>query len=425
MKSTTKRGARTAVLLGGLSAAMLLGASTTGALAATPAPAPAKPNNSTCPAEEGVTPTSVTLGDFIPKTGPAAATFIDADKAVALRVAQENAKGGVNGRKINVIVYDDQANAQTQTTMATKALQSDHIFGLVMTSAVDSAFPTFKANNVPVTGFNALAMGTDRNAFGATGVPSTQYVTTATMQKLKSAGVTSAAIVSHNTPGATNSARLQTIAATAEGVKQGLVIFDEPQGTHDATSTALRIKNSGADGAYLTMFTDGVVSIVQALKQQGVNLKSINGAGIADPAVIAKSGAALEGVNAQLTVVPIGVPGHPAVRTYANGMKAAGANPYSSISPVGFAAADLMITGLKLAGQCPTREKFISALRNVSKYTAGGLLPAPISFKPGLLPNGTPVKCAWFVTVQNGQPVPDKAPTCGKIVDISNGQVVG
>ncbi len=412
-----------ALMVGALGVTVVAGLIATPALAATAPPAPG--GNSACPAEEGVTPTSVTIGDFIPKTGPAAATFIDADKAVALRVAQENAKGGVFGRKINIIVYDDQANGQTQTTMATKALQQDHIFGLVMTSATDSAYPTFKANNVPVTGFNSLPMATDRNAFSATGVPSTQYVNTATMEKLKSLGVTSAAIISHNTPSAANSARLQNIAAAAAGVKQGLLILDEAQGTHDATSTALRIKNSGADGAYLTMFTDGVVSIVQALRQQGVSLKGINGAGIADPAVINKAGGALEGVNAQLAVVPIGVPGHPPVRTYANGMKAAGANPYASIAPVGFAAADLMIYGLKLAGPCPTREKFISALRNVTNYTASGLLPAPISFKPGLLPNGNPVKCAWFVTVQNGQPVPDKAATCGKLVDVTTGQVVG
>ena len=420
-----KRTSARVLMVGALGVTVVAGLIATPALAATPTPAPTKQNNAACPAEEGITPTSITIGDFIPKTGPAAATFVDADKAVALRVAQENAKGGVNGRKINIIVYDDQANGQTQTTMAAKALQQDHIFGLVMTSATDSAYPTFKANNVPVTGFNSLPMATDRNAFSAVGAPSTQYVNTATMEKLKSLGVTSAAIISHNTPSAANSAKLQNIAAAAAGVKQGLLILDEPQGTHDATSTALRIKSSGADGAYLTMFTDGVVSIVQALKQQGVNLKGINGAGIADPAVIAKSGGALEGVNAQLSTVPIGVPGHPAVRTYANGMKAAGATPYASIAPVGFAAADLMIYGLKLAGPCPTREKFISALRNVSSYNAAGLLPAPISFKPGLLPNGNPPKCAWFVTVQNGQPVPDKAATCGKIVDISTGQIVG
>ena len=417
-----KRTRSRALMVGALSATVVAGLISTPALAASPAPVV---NKASCPAENGITPTSILIGDFMPRLGPAAPTFIDADKAVALRISQENARGGVFGRKISVNVYDDQANGQTQTTMATKAVEGDKIFGLIMTSATDSAYPYFKANNVPVTGFNSLPMATDRNAFSATGTPSTQYVTTAIQEKLKTLGVTSVALISHNSPSAANSARLQVVSAAASGVKNPLLILDETQGTHDATSTALRIKNSGADGAFLTMYTDGVVSIVQALKQQGVNLKGINGAGIADPVIIAKSGGALEGVNATLSTVPIGVPGHPAVRTFANGMKAAGANPYGSITGVGFVAADLMIAGLKLAGICPTREKFISALRNVDNYKGGGMLPVPISFKPGLLPNGSPVKCSWFVTVLNGQPVPDKAPTCGSIVEIATGKVVG
>jgi branched-chain amino acid transport system substrate-binding protein len=410
------------VMLGAIGATVVAGLITTPALAASPAPVV---NKASCPAENGITPSSILIGDFMPRLGPAAPTFIDSDKAVVLRFAQENAKGGVYGRKLMVNVYDDQANGQIQSTMATKAVEGDKVFAIIMTSATDSAYPYFKAANVPVTGFNSLPMATDRNAFSAVGVPSTQYVSTGTMEKLKSLGVTGAAIISHNSPSAANSARLQSIAAGAAGVKNPLLILDEVMGTHDATSTALRVKNSGADGAYLTMYTDGVVSIVQSLKQQGVNLKGINGAGIADPAVIAKSGGALEGVNAQSQTVPIGVPGHPAVRTFANGMKAAGANPYGSITGVAFTAADLMITGLKLAGPCPTREKFISALRNVDNYKGGGMLPAPISFRPGLLPNGTPNKCTWFITVLSGQPVPDKAATCGKIVEIATGQVVG
>ena len=416
-----KRIGSRAMIVSAIGATFVAGLISTPALAASPAPVI---NKASCPAVDGVTPSSILIGDFLPRLGPAAPTFIDADKAVVLRIAQENAKGGVYGRRINVNVYDDQANGQIQTTMATKAVEGDKVFGIIMTSATDSAYPYFKAANVPVTGFNSLPMATDRNAFSAVGVPSTQYVSTGTMDKLKSVGVTSVAIVSHNSPSAANSARLQAIAATASGVKNPLLILDETMGTHDATSTALRIKNSGADGAYFTMYTDGVVSIAQALKQQGISLKGINGAGIADPVIIAKSGGALEGVNAQSQTVPIGVPGHPAVRTFANGMKAAGANPYGSITGVAFTAADLMITGLKLAGPCPTREKFISALRNVDNYKGGGMLPAPISFRPGLLPNGTPNKCTWFITVLNGQPVPDKAATCGKIVEISTGQVV-
>ena len=96
-----------------------------------------------------MTASTIKLGFFSPKTGPAASNFAGGEQAARLRVAQENAKGGINGRKIELIGYDDQANAATQITVANKALDSDHIFGLVMTSANDAAFPTSKSQNVP------------------------------------------------------------------------------------------------------------------------------------------------------------------------------------------------------------------------------------------------------------------------------------
>ena len=39
-----------------------------------------------------------------------------------------------------------------------------------------------------------------------------------------------------------------------------------------------------------------------------------------------------------------------------------------------------MIKGLELAGRNPTRSSFISNLRKLSKYNAGGLLPNSVSF---------------------------------------------
>lgn len=413
-------------MIGGLGIAVALGVSVTGATAA-PTPKPAG-TPVACPAEEGITPTSIKIGYFSPKTGPAAANFSGGTEAAALRVAQENAKGGIFGRKVEIINYDDQSNAAIQVSQATKALQGDHVFGIVITTATDAAFPAFKAANVPVTGFNAIAMSTDRNAFSATGPTSLGVVNTAVLERLKQGGATNVALIAHNSPsaasGMTNTSK--TLAPSGTGLKQALLILDEPQGAHDATSTALRVKSSGADGVYMSMFTDGVVSIAQAMNQQGVKPKAVIGAGVIDPAIIAKAGSALEGViGATYGTVPAGVPGKPGVRTYVNGMKAAGINPYQATAPVAFAGADLMMLGLKLAGKCPTRQGFIDALRKVTKYDAGGLIPQKISFGPGLTPNGDPVKCSWYVTVKNGQPVPDPKATCGVLVNTATGQVVG
>jgi len=425
MNATSMRHRRSAFVVGGVGAALVISLAGAGANLASAATTPAP---TSCPTEEGVTPTSIKLGFFSPRTGPAAANFSGGEEAARLRVAQENAKGGVFGRKIELVGFDDQSNAAIQVSQATKALQNDHVFGIIMTSATDAAFPAFKSANVPVTGFNAIAMSTDRNAFSATGPNSTGVVNTAILERLKAGGATNVALIAHNSPSAASGMQntSKILGPSGTGLKQALLILDEPQGAHDATSTALRVKNAGADGVYMSMFTDGVVSIVQAMNQQGVKPKAVLGTGVIDPAVISKAGNALEGmIGATYGTVPAGVPGRPGVRTYVNGMKAAGINPYQATAPVAFAATDLMMKGLKLAGPCPTRQKFIDALRKVTNYDAGGLIPEKISFTPGLTPNGNPVKCSWFVTVKNGQAVPDAKATCGVLVNTTTGQVVG
>ena len=101
---------RSTALAVGASASLLL-AITANAASAAPTPAPSRAtSNASCPAAPGVTPTSVTIGWIGSKSGPAATTFIGASEGAQLRVDQQNAKGGVNGRKLVLKVYDDQTN---------------------------------------------------------------------------------------------------------------------------------------------------------------------------------------------------------------------------------------------------------------------------------------------------------------------------
>jgi len=430
MFTNTHARGRTAALAAGASASLLLAAFANGAAAA-PTPAPTKATtNASCPTTPGVTPTTVNFGWIGPKTGAAAANYIASSEAAQLRVDQENAKGGVNGRKIVYKVYDDQSSPSGQITAVQKAIQSDNIFGLTAQTNTTSMYATLKDQGIPVTGFSNPAFGTDRNAFGDNGATLSSnpaLAGTGVLEKLKQMGVTKLANINHVSTGASASGNATAgLIPYVDGLTQVLRIADEPQGTHDATSTALRIKNSGADGAILVMFIDGAISIMQALKQQGVNLKGVSIVGLSDPSVLKSSNGALEGaLGTNYGTVPVGV-NNRAVKTFAAGMKAAGLNPYSSAAPQGYLGADLFIKGLKLAGKCPTRESFITNLRNLTSYDGAGLLPEKISFKgPGLMPNGNPATCTWYMIAKGTDLVPDAKPTCGgKIIDTSTGKVV-
>jgi len=405
-----------------MGAALMFSLTANGASAA-PTPKPKATPVVKCAATPGVDASSISLGYMMPRTGPAAPTFAGADKAAQLRIDQENAKGGINGRKIRLTVYDDMASGGQQTVQAQKAV-GENIFGLLSTSSTDAMFAYLKSQNIPVTGFNANAMSTDRNAFSATGVVSPLYTSTANMERLKLNGVTKVANINHASPSAASSSNGWSKAMDASGLTEVLRIADEQVGAHDATSTALRIRNSGADGVIANMYVDGAISVAQGLKAQNVTPKGVIVAGLVDPAYIAKANGTLDGsIGSTYGAVPPGI-NKPAVRTFINGMKAGGLNPYGAIAPVGYLSADLMIKGLKLAGKCPTRANFITNLRALKSYDGNGLLPEKISFAPGITPNGTPVKCSWFVVVKNGALVPDAKPTCGSIVETATGKVV-
>ena len=417
---------RSAFVIGGLSAAMVVSVAATGASAA-PTPAPSKATSTaSCPSTPGVTPTTVNYGYISSRTGPAANTFSGAEEAARLRIAQENAKGGVYGRKIIMKGYDDQTNPSTQVSVVQQAI-GDNNFGVSTATSTVSGYPTLKDQNIPVTGFNAQSFGQDRNAFGVTGPTLPPGIASiGLIQKLQKLGVTRIANINHVSAGASASGNNTSAAIKlVPGVVESLRIADSPQSTHDATSEALRIKNSQSDGLIYVGFVEGGVSIAQAMAQQGVKLKGMSITGLSDPAQLKTTGSALDGaIGTGAGTVPVGV-NNAAVRTYANGMKAAGLNPYSTYAPIGYLGADLFIRGLKEAGPCPTRQKFIDSLRKVTNYNGGGLLPDKVSFTPGLTPNGDPISCGWYLTAQGNQLIPDKAATCGATyIDTATGKVV-
>src|SRR5206468_8807975 len=63
----------------------------------------------------GVTDKAVTLGYISSQTGVASPTHKNAHKSCQARVDAENAKGGVNGRKINLEIIDDASSGANLT----------------------------------------------------------------------------------------------------------------------------------------------------------------------------------------------------------------------------------------------------------------------------------------------------------------------
>ncbi|MGF7237435.1 MAG: ABC transporter substrate-binding protein [Frankia sp.] len=85
----------------------------------------------------------------------------------------------------------------------------------------------------------------------------------------------------------------------------------------------------------------------------------------------------------------------------------------NEIAIAGWLDTDLTLTGLAAAGPCPTRATFVTGLRNITRYNAGGLLVTPVNLKTNF---GQLNLCYTFVKIAptgTSWQVDKPAPRCG------------
>jgi len=73
----------------------------------------------------------IKVGFFAPLTGFAAADGTSAKNAVMLAVEKVNSSGGINGNKIELIVYDDRHNPKESVAIANKLIEKDKVVAVV------------------------------------------------------------------------------------------------------------------------------------------------------------------------------------------------------------------------------------------------------------------------------------------------------
>ena len=94
----------------------------------------------------------IKIGFNAPLTGFAAFDGNSALVGAKLAVSDANAKGGINGEKLELVVYDDQASAKEATPVATKLVEEDQVVGAVSGSysaATRATAGIFQSAGVP------------------------------------------------------------------------------------------------------------------------------------------------------------------------------------------------------------------------------------------------------------------------------------
>jgi branched-chain amino acid transport system substrate-binding protein len=102
--------------------------------------------------QQGVTDTEVVLGDILPLTGPPALLGVAHNIGVKLAIAEANAAGGINGRKLRLISEDDGYVVSRTLQGVRKLVTVDKVFALTSLSGSaqgQAALPLVKELGVP------------------------------------------------------------------------------------------------------------------------------------------------------------------------------------------------------------------------------------------------------------------------------------
>jgi branched-chain amino acid transport system substrate-binding protein len=377
---------------------------------------------------QGVSAKSLTVGVVASLTGPLASEGILINKSFDAAIAAQNAKGGVDGRKITLVTEDD-AGTSTQNLSAAQSLVEEHhaLVVVELTSFLPDSIQYLYSNKIPVvTPCNNTVPGTEpyTNSFCDTGSwdPNPNDYSTTYGKTLKSLGVKHVGSLGLQISAASQAvASDATESAHAEGLTGGYLNQTVVIGTTDWTPYILAMKAAGVDGYVGPLDAGDNIAFYQAAEAQGLKLKAVMVNAFNESFVQSPSVSEDQGVYGVAEFAP------PQLKSAGALAEDAVLRKYAHIDyPAGFDESHgyvtglLTIEGLQVAGQQPTRSSYISNLRNVTSWTADGLEPEPVDFKTVFghnMPSMGNGSCIWLLQIQGHSFHPvDTKPICGATI---------
>jgi branched-chain amino acid transport system substrate-binding protein len=243
----------------------------------------------------------VKIGAVLSVTGPASFLGDPEKKTLDIYVEALNAKGGVNGQKIQVITYDDGADANAARTFATRLIEEDKVVAMVggtTTGSTLAMMPAFDDAQIPfisLAGAIQIVQPVRKWTFKT---PHTDRMACEKIfADLKRRNLTTIALIS-GTDAFGKSMRDQCVAvAPGAGIK---IAHEESYGPRDSDMTPqlTNIRNTaGVQAVVNPGFGQGPAIVTRNYRQLGIALPLYQSHGVASKQFIDLAGPAAEGVR--------------------------------------------------------------------------------------------------------------------------------
>ena len=243
----------------------------------------------------------IKIGAVLAVTGPASFLGDPEKKTLEMYVEAINAKGGVNGQKLQLVIYDDGGDANNARTFATRLVEEDKIVAMVggtSTGSTLAMIPVFEEAQIP---FISLAGAVQIIEPVRKWVFKTPHTDRMACEKifadLKRRDLMTIALIS-GTDAFGKSMRDQCVAVAPKfGVK---IAHEESYGPRDSDMTPqlTNIRNQADIKAVVnTGFGQGPAIVTRNYRQLGIALPLYQSHGVASKQFIDLAGPAAEGVR--------------------------------------------------------------------------------------------------------------------------------
>ena len=321
----------------------------------------------------GVTPTEVLLGMHTDLSGVAATYGVSSANGVKMRFDEVNDAGGVNGRKINVIIEDQAYQVPKAVQACNKLINRDNVFAFVAALGTPMNNACFKdqlaagvPNLFPLSAARSMFEPYDRLKFygAATYV---DQIRSAVSYFVKEKSKKSICVMYQDTDFGKEIVVGAETQTKQLGIKLVAVSAHKPT-DQDFTASLTNLKAAGCDLVLMgTIVRDTIIPYVAARKMGWTDVDFVGSAAIYDGVVGAAQG--MDGLYAMgLTEMPYADSPVESVRKFVAAYKAK-YNVDPNIGAVyGYVAADLTLAGLKGAGAELTLDSFIRGLESIRNY---------------------------------------------------------
>jgi branched-chain amino acid transport system substrate-binding protein len=334
-------------------------------------------------AEKGITNDKILLGQSVALTGPAAQLGIQMRNGVKAYLDQVNERGGVHGRKIELITLDDGYEPSRTVPNTKKLIEENKVFaliGYVGTPTSVPAIPVFTAAKVPFfgpfTGAEALRAPFNRYIFH---VRASYYdETDKIVEQVLSIGGKSIAVFYQDDAYGQAGLKGVELAMTKRALKISALGTVE-RNTIKVENAVKTINAAKPDAVVMISQYTSCAEFIRQMKKAGsgatfYNVSFVGSNALAD--ALGKDGAGV--AISQVMPFPWGK-AVPVVKEYQQLSAKAGNKDFNFSAIEGFIAAKVFVEGLRRTGRNVTREGFIDTLEKMQDVDVGGFF---VSYSP-------------------------------------------